>query len=367
MKPGIQWNRLSFALLAFSTLLGIGDAHGQTWAINAAAGRIVHEGLGDRIGTAGTSLGIRYDGPQWLYLSGGVPFDSAGVLWSAIGAGGRLGVGGRAGLGVDLGAHLYGFRERTLQGTGQGATLEAMPLLAVSSDAVRLEVRSGIRYYASAFSGESESRRVHQSDVRLAFAEPVFRITGESRLLRAEEGSFPFLGADAEVDLGSATLWGSAGKWLSDEIQTAVWSTGAIVRIGTMGDVFASLQQETNDPLYWQTPRRSWNVGVSRRLGGGPVSIASNVLPPLIRGELVTFRLPAAVSTEAPFLGGDFTRWEAVSMTREAEFWIVTLPVPSGVHRYAFRHSNGEWFVPESIPDRVEDGFGGYSATLIVP
>jgi hypothetical protein len=242
-----------------------------------------------------------------------------------------------------------------------------MPLVTVGSRSARLDVRSGIRYFANSFAGESETRRVHQSDARLSFGGSGLRVTGEGRFLRADEGDYPYVGAEAEAALGKAILWAAGGKWLSDEVDSPVWGGGALFQVGSANDVFASFRQETNDPLYWQTPRRSWSVGVSRRLGVAPARAGSPVLPPEIRGERVTFRLPIGESTIPPLLGGDFTSWEAVPMTRNGEFWTVSLPIPSGVYRYAFRRPDGEWFVPVTVPDRVEDGFGGYSATLVVP
>ncbi len=54
-------------------------------------------------------------------------------------------------------------------------------------------------------------------------------------------------------------------------------------------------------------------------------------------------------------------------MAREGRFWTVTLPVRAGVHRYAFRAADGDWFVPASVPGRTDDGFGGVSAIVVVP
>jgi hypothetical protein len=355
------------ALLALALLAGTGEAHSQGWVLDASAGRIVHEPVSATIGTTGASLGLRHDGPWWLYLSGGVPFDSAGSSWGALGVGARLSSGGFLAVGIDAGAHAYGYRDATLEANGGGATLEAMPLLSVGAGPVRLETRSGLLHHTRILSGEADSRSVHASDARLSVGSALFQVSGEGRYLRAAEGSYPYAGAAFEAALdGGGALWGYAGKWLSEAIETPVWGGGARLGVGGRVEVYASFQQETNDPLYGNAPRRSWSLGVSHRLGR-PAPSAPASLAPEVGARGVTFRIPLAASSAPPSLGGDFTRWEAVPMAREGGVWTVTLPVAPGIHRYAFRSPGGDWFVPESVPGRTDDGFGGVVSTLIVP
>lgn len=360
----------SAVLCAFVLLTGSHEAHGQGWVLDASAGQIAHEALPGSIGTFGATLGVRYEGARWLALSAGIPFDSAGVPWGALGAGARLASSGPVVVGIDVGAHAYGFQDPISRANGGGATVEAMPLLSMRAGPVGLGVRSGLLHYTSVFSGESTSRSVHASDARLSFGSAVFRVTGEGRFIRAEEGSYPYAGASAEASLGGGTLWGYGGKWIADVIKTPVWGGGARLTILGRTDVYASFQQETNDPLYWNTPRRSWSVGVSRRLGRPPHSLPALIprsLAPEVSAGQVTFRMPLSASSESPALGGDFTQWKPVRMIRDREFWTLTLPVRRGSHRYAFRRGDGEWFVPESVPGRMDDGMGGTVAVLIVP
>lgn len=371
MKPPHLAHAGPAALLALGLLCGAGGARAQAWTLDASAGQTVHEALPGSTSSLGASLGLRLDGPRWLYLTGGLPFDSSGLPWGAVGAGGRLASAGTSvALGIDAGAHAYGYRDPVTEAGGGGATLEAMPLLAAAGGPARLELRSGVVHHARTFSGETAWRTVHQSDARVSFGSAGLLVVGEGRYVRAAEGGYPYAGAAVEAALERGVLWGYAGKWLADGIETPAWGAGARLHVAGPLEVYAAFQQETNDPLYFNAPRRSWSVGVSRRLGRIPSAASAPVPAPLapeVRAGRVTFRVPADASDDPPALGGDFTRWEPVPMAREGGFWTVTLPVGSGVHRYAFRRAGGEWFVPESAPGRTDDGFGGVSATLVVP
>jgi hypothetical protein len=53
-------------------------------------------------------------------------------------------------------------------------------------------------------------------------------------------------------------------------------------------------------------------------------------------------------------------------MTNTAGSWTYTVAVAPGVYNYAFVNEDGEWFVPESVPGRKDDGMGGHVAVLVV-
>ena len=53
-------------------------------------------------------------------------------------------------------------------------------------------------------------------------------------------------------------------------------------------------------------------------------------------------------------------------MRREGDQWVIRIPLAAGVYNYAFRGSDGQWFVPASVPGRRDDGFGGHVAVLVV-
>jgi hypothetical protein len=350
------------ALLAWPGALGA-----QGWAVDAAIGQIAQPSVPGSVASTGVSLGARYEGPQWLYLTGGLPFDATGPMWGALGAGARLTTPGhRAAIGFDAGGHTHGYRDAVAGTTGGGVTVEAMPLLAVAGGPARLELRTGLQHHTSSYAGTTASRTLHASDVRASAGSAAFRAFAEARYARAEEGDYPYAGGGFEAALGTGAVWAHAGSWLSDSITTPVWGAGARLQVAGQTEVFASLQQETNDPLFRNAPRRSWSVGVSRRLGRVATAISAPVVPERLAGG-VTFRIPAAASPGAPSLGGDFNEWQPAAMHREGDSWVLTLPLRPGSYRYAFRGADGEWFVPQGTPGRTDDGFGGVAAVVIVP
>lgn len=358
---------IAAAVLIAVTLAGrVEPASAQGWAVDLSAGQVVHEPVPGSVSAFGATIGVRHEAPRWFYASAGLPFDADGLPWGALGAGSRFARGaGDIIYGIDAAGHGYAFRDRTAQVSGGGGTLEAMPLVSLESGVARLTLRSGLRHHASTFSGQSQSRSVHQSDVRAALTSGAVRVSGEARYLRAAEDAYPYVGAAGELAAGAVELWAYGGRWFSDIIEKPVFGAGARTRLGPAVEVYASFQQETNDPLYWNAPRRSWSIGVSRSFGSGHA--ATRPIAPEVHGTTVTFRIPASEARQAPALGGDFTGWDTVPMVRAGAFWSVTLPVPPGVYRYAFRRADGTWFVPAAVPGRSDDGFGGHSATLIVP
>lgn len=78
---------------------------------------------------------------------------------------------------------------------------------------------------------------------------------------------------------------------------------------------------------------------------------------------LLTLR---GVNAESVELMGDFTAWEAVSLTRgEGNTWSVALPVPPGLHRLNLRTDRGPWGAPPGMT-AVTDEFGGPTGVMVV-
>lgn len=96
----------------------------------------------------------------------------------------------------------------------------------------------------------------------------------------------------------------------------------------------------------------------------GPVEVADR---PHADGEvLVQFRLdePDASSVR---LAGSFTGWEQELVLHETSpgVWSAVVPLPPGVHDYAFIVDGEEWR-PDPAAPRVDDGFGGENSRLAV-
>jgi hypothetical protein len=366
--------RRSFRPAAILTVLALlpaaRPAAGQGWVADLSAGSAEYEGVAGALGSRSAMAAVRYDGPRWLYLSAGAPLDSAGIPWAAAGAGGRASVPLHSlEAGVDLGAHGFGYRQDELEATGWGLTLVGLPYLAFTPGAARLELRSGLLHHASSFGDTTTSRTVLDSGLRgwLSLSSGV-QLGAEARLVRGEEGSYPFAGASAEVPLGPGAVWVRAGRWMADELDDGVWSAGVRLRLPARTTLRAEYREDGDDPLYWNGSRRGWTVGLSRSFGARPLAGRPLAAPVAVRpvAGAVTVRLPVRDSRQAPSLAGDFNGWRPAPMRRAGDFWEARLSLAPGVYHYSFVRPDGSWFVPESVPNRGDDGFGGVNAVLVV-
>jgi hypothetical protein len=354
-------------LIAACVLLAAPRGEAQEWIVDLSAGHSAHGPVQGAVAATGLTLGVRHEGTPWFFLSASAPFDAAGLPWGAVGLGGRLATPGRSvTLGLDAGAHGFAWFDRVALRSGGGVVAEAMPLVALRAGRLGLEARSGVIHYGSLYAGEAASRTVYQTDAQAVLSAGWLRLAGESRLLRAAEADYPYLGGSVQVNIERVTLIARGGSWLSEAIETPVWGVAGRVRLNTATEAHLAFQQETSDPLYWNAPRRSWSAGFSRRIGRSVLPAVPARVATRVEGG-ITFRLPLKAAASAPHLAGDFSDWKSVPMVRAGDHWSVTLPLAAGVYRYAFRAANGEWFVPEDHPGREPDGFGGYNAVLIVP
>jgi 1,4-alpha-glucan branching enzyme len=83
----------------------------------------------------------------------------------------------------------------------------------------------------------------------------------------------------------------------------------------------------------------------------------------------VQFRLQA-VDASSVRLAGSFTNWQPQYELRRAApgVWTITIPLPPGVHDYAFVVDGQRW-IPDPYAQAVDDGFGGTNSriALIAP
>lgn len=344
-------------------------AGAQEWSADAYAGRATYGDIAPGVGATNAVLGIRYGGlGGWFYSSVAAPLDASDPFWAAAGVGRRFAEQrGALSFGVDLAGHGYAFRDLEVAEVGTGGTLAGMPVVAIHSSTARLELRSGLRQYGLRYLDTTDSRRLHESDVR-AFIRPapLFDIGAELRYARAEEDDYPYAGGSAALALGRVDVWASTGRWLHDDLPDMAWAAGARVDLGRRFDAWAGVQQDVTDPLYWNDPRRSWNVGLTYGFAGRDV-YARTVAPAAVPGvEGVTFTVPVGEAAEAPAVAGDFNQWQPVELQRTNGVWQITLPIGPGTYHYAFRAADGSWFLPSSVIAPLDDGFGGVSALLIV-
>jgi Glycogen recognition site of AMP-activated protein kinase len=241
--------------------------------------------------------------------------------------------------------------------------LEALPFARLSSGDGFVEARGGWRGHSLSFAGVRGNRAVFEAGGRGGYGTNL-RVAGDARWVHASEGTYPFVGASLAYDVAHISVWGRVGKWLDTDLDDGVWGLGSGVSLGPLTTLWGSLRQDATDPLYWNVPRRTWSIGLTRRLTRTRVSLAP--VAALASGDIVV-SLPAGDAPPgAVSIAGDFNQWQPAPMQREGEFWVVRLTLPPGVYHYTFRSASGDWFVPMSTAGRRSDGMGGFVAVLVV-
>jgi hypothetical protein len=362
---------LAFILVSLCVVAMAPAAHAQVWSLDLSGGRTVYQPVPVNVSTNNVVGTVRYDARrgEWLYATAALPLGDAATFWDGAGMGGRFSrpVSHRAHLsfGTDLDAHGFMFRDAAVQQIGNGAMFEGVPFVRLSRDAASVEVRGGWRGHTLAFAGTTETRGVFETGIRAAY-DAAINVRGDLRWVHATEGVFPFVGASIVYAKSSPVgVWASAGKWLGNGLTNSSWGTGASLAITARSILWVSAQQDAPDPLYWNAPRRSWSVGITRHLTR--VSTPLIPTPAAVDAGGVVIRVRAA---DAPagdvFIAGSFNNWQPQPMRREGDEWVVRLQLAPGVYQYSFRSSTGEWFVPSSTPGRRDDGMGGHEGLLVV-
>ena len=95
---------------------------------------------------------------------------------------------------------------------------------------------------------------------------------------------------------------------------------------------------------------------------GTPVAMSIENAPKL----LVQFRLQAADASNVK-LAGSFTQWQPQYELHQSApgIWTITLPLPEGVHDYAFVVDGQRW-VADPYAQAVDDGFGGTNSRIAI-
>lgn len=361
-------SRTGLALLFL--LLAAAEVQAQGWTASVSAGTTTHESVAADVGSGSAIFGVRRDGDLWLFLNGGLPWDSDGVPWGAAGVGGRASTPlGPLDAGVDAMAqgHLYSIRGLDARGSGLTGTL--LPHLALASSSVGAEIYTGPLFYRQALDGPdlqgSSLRTLHDTGARLWFApDPRWVASADLRYLREDAQGYRWAGGSLAFVEGPVGGWATAGYWDLDASQSLSWSVGGSLEVGWSSRVTASFSSDAPDPIYWNSPRRSWTVGIERRLTAPPAPLPVAVVAER-RDQQIQISIPGNGNETAPSIAGDFTHWERVPMTREGAHWVAHFALEPGVYHYAFVDAQGDWFVPDSLP-AVDDGMGGESAILVV-
>jgi hypothetical protein len=346
-----------------------GTARAQGWSVDLSGGRLVYDPALIDAATSTMMGTLRYAtrGDLWVYGTAAVPASDSGTFWTSAGMGGRLLVpaspDNRVTFGADVSGHGFLFNDRVVDQGGSGATVEAIPFARYAVGAGFVEGRGGWRGHTLSFGGLRDNRGVFEAGARAGYGSSV-RVEGDARFVHASEGTFPFVGATVAYQASRVGVWGQTGKWLATNLDDPVWAFGSGLTLSARTSLWGTVRQEAADPLYWNSPRRTWSIGVTQRLG----RVSAPLVPtaPAQDGTVIV-RLRASDAPEGQVrIAGDFNNWQSVPMQREGTDWVVRLSVAPGVYHYTFNTANGEWFVPASAPGRRDDGFGGYVAVLVV-
>ena len=130
----------------------------------------------------------------------------------------------------------------------------------------------------------------------------------------------------------------------------------------------------------WAAREVSFQFRPAYGLLGGAVVVAFLVFLPTVRAPrvdapavaqapsapqlFVQFRLQAADASTVR-LAGSFSNWQPQYELHQSSpgIWTVTLPLPLGVHDYAFVVDGRRW-VPDPYAPAVDDGFGGTNSRI---
>ncbi len=365
-----------FYALVFTALalLLTGEASAQEWVADVHAGKASYETAPLASESSNVIAGLRFAVDQRFFqVAAAAPLSSGDLFWGAVVGGDRIAFRrGRIELGLDATGQAHGQRDAVAEAPGWGMRGELMPVLSVSVGPLIMEGRSGGSWYRGRMGGTDWSRDLHVTDFALSLPlDPSIRIEGHARHLRPENEAYTFVGGGASAAVGPGGVQASVGSWVSgieeDESSSTAWALGGSLPVTPATTLWVSARREPFDPHFLGAARTSWGAGISYRLGGGDRSAPPRSGAEHRSGERVVLRLPLSEASSPPMVAGDFTSWEPVRMHRRGDSWRLDLDLKPGLYHYAFRSADGEWFVPESVAHRRDDGMGGWVAVLIVP
>jgi hypothetical protein len=230
---------------------------------------------------------------------------------------------------------------------------------------VQVHARAGLSHYAAGFQDLQRNRTVGLADLQLTLMPtPALALAPVVRAFKArDEDVATYAGLSAGIAHPKGSVWGGVGQWMKPDADAA-WELGGSLDVHPRASLRASARRDAFDPLHLQPAQTAWSVGLSIELGGpGPRALP---VPAAYAGGRATIRLPLSASELAPRVAGDFNGWKPAPMQRTGEGWTYTVAVAPGVYNYAFVDAQGDWFVPESVPGRKDDGMGGHVAVLVV-
>jgi hypothetical protein len=177
----------------------------------------------------------------------------------------------------------------------------------------------------------------------------------------------------AQWSSGRLELTGEGGAWLPRGDARERWlSAGATIWVTPSVGIVAGARETSMSAHSPLRSERTASLGLrlatirmpTRVL---PVAVAAGALAfaVTVRGTDATFEIRAP-GAHSVLLRGDITEWSAVALTRrDADRWLLTLPISSGVHHVMISVDGGEWTPPPGVPT-ASDGFGGSVGIIVV-
>ncbi len=276
-------------------------------------------------------------------------------------------------MGVRIGANAFGLRyidPFTYSGGGGGAQAD-----------VNLALGRTIVAFTPSWSAGAWSSDALSGDLRVAGASVELARPSGPLLLRAGAAARDVLNGavDGAFLTATAALDYTAPRWTASAHVAAqhnpledVLAGGVTLGIplGEGAQLRVDVGRTLRDPLFGTPGSFALSIGLSvRALKTG------SIVPPVVAvghpetgGRRVRFSLaPTNASTDARTvaLTGDFTDWLPRPMEREGGRWILDVVLAPGLHHFGFL-VDGQWYVPDTAPGLVEDGWGRENASIIV-
>ncbi len=360
----------------------------QEWHLGAQGGRIRSAIDPNAAATETFAAGLRFDAPSTaLRFTGGIPTSDAEPLWGSLAAWQRLAVGNRRGamFGVDMSGTAFLSHDRsssllpggggpldpprpptTVDRSGTAVAGQLLPLVGYRTPAVQVQARAGVSHFRARLGGEVD-RTVRLADLQLTWQpSTAVALVPTVRYYRGpDEPGTTYIGVTALAATSRIRLSASAGSWSGVPSDGMPWSVAARAELVPRVALEFSARHDAFDPLYMQLPQTSWSAGLTVQLAGrrGPAPLP---VPATYAGGVATIELPVAKARGEVMIAGDFTHWKPVPMHREGRVWRLSQRLAPGVYHYAFVTPSGEWYVPDDLPGRRDDGMGGHLAVLVV-
>lgn len=336
----------------------------QQWTADVYAGGTRYDAIAARAGAANVVGNLRAEASRIFgYVSAALPVNRDAPTWGALGGGLRLGypVAAGAGLGLDIDADGYLFRYSGTD-TGGGLALHVLPHVALTRGALHFQLQGGRHDHRA--DGYAGNRHLYEVGMRAAAGDVARFVIADVRVLGRGDERYPMARVQLATTVRDIRIRGMAGRWFGDDMSGTIWGADAAVAIGSRGELWAGVRRDAGDPLYLSVARTTWNVGYSLRLGR---QVATSALAPDVRRGTLILRLPRTDDGAAPAVAGEFSDWQPLPMQRSGDDWIIEISPGPGVYRFAFVAPDGEWFVPEGYPGRMDDDMGGHVAVVVVP